>query len=53
MEVGGEAGEEVGAKSRGIFGRGKCAVEVAAELVRIGGEARRAGGVEECATELG
>ncbi|GMN56092.1 hypothetical protein TIFTF001_025205 [Ficus carica] len=40
-----EAGEKIGAKSRGIFGKGESMVEVAAELVVVGGEEEEEEGV--------
>jgi hypothetical protein len=50
--VGREAGEEIGAERRGIFGRREEAVKVAAELVRVGGEAWRPCRVDEGAAGL-
>ena len=49
LNIKGEAGEEGGAY-RGAGGGGEEAVEVAPEVVRIGGETWWAGGVEEGAT---
>ncbi|GMN55252.1 hypothetical protein TIFTF001_024364 [Ficus carica] len=45
LDVGGEAGEKIGAKSRGVFGKGEGVVEVAAELVVVGGEEEEEEGV--------
>ena len=45
LDVGGEAGEKIGAKSRGFFGKGEGVVEVAAELVVVGGEEEEEEGV--------
>lgn len=53
LKVGGKTGEEIGAKSRGIIGIRKGMVEMATELVGIGGEAWWARGIDEGATCLG
>lgn len=53
LDVGGEAGEEIGAKSRGVLGKGEGVVELAAELVVIGGDTGGAGWVDESAAGLG
>lgn len=52
MNVGRESGEEIGAERRRILGRGEEAVEAAAELVGIGGEARWASRVDEGASRV-
>lgn len=53
LKVGGKTGEEIGAKSRGVIGIGKWMLEMASELVEVGGEAWWTGGIDECATCLG
>ncbi|GMN30279.1 hypothetical protein TIFTF001_041424 [Ficus carica] len=45
LDVGREAGEKIGAKSRGVFDKGKGVVDVAAELVVVEGEEEEEEGV--------
>ncbi|GMN55581.1 hypothetical protein TIFTF001_024690 [Ficus carica] len=48
-----EAGEKIGAKSRDVFGKGEGVVEVAAELVVVGGEKKEEGVVGACGAVSG
>ena len=53
MNVEGKAGKEIRTKSRGIIGKGKGLVKMAAELVVVGGDARWSIGIEKSAANLG
>ncbi|GMN55801.1 hypothetical protein TIFTF001_024926 [Ficus carica] len=47
LDVGGEVGEKIDAKSRGVFDKGEGVMEVAVELVVVGGEEEEEEGVVE------
>ena len=53
MNIEGEVDEEIRAKSRGIIGKRKGVVKMAAELVVVVGDAKWAGGIDESVAILG